>query len=213
MATSLIKFGILGAISLGGAFLVNSRLFRNGNQQLQPEEDKPIQQIIKDVYLRINTKENMAVVKDMYSITCLNSEKLVEPYEYTLKTGGKKIRLIMAVIVSEMFIGVKEEGKVPKQVIQVGGLIELLHSASLIIDDIEDGSLQRRGMPCSHLVYGLDRSINAANFMYFLPFRKLYDSTDDLKKKLEILKIFVEEMTVSHMGQAQDVRVHKVKSS
>lgn len=49
--------------------------------------------------------------------------------------------------------------------------------------------------------------------MYFLPFRKLYDSTDDLKKKLEILKIFVEEMTVSHMGQAQDVRVHKVKSS
>lgn len=64
--------------------------------------------------MRINTKENMAVVKDMYSITCLNSEKLVEPYEYTLKTGGKKIRLIMAVIVSEMFIGVKEEGKVPK---------------------------------------------------------------------------------------------------
>jgi geranylgeranyl pyrophosphate synthase len=42
----------------------------------------------------------------------------------------------MAAVVSEMFTGVAEDGKVAKEIIQVGGLIELLHSASLIIDDI-----------------------------------------------------------------------------
>lgn len=70
-------------------------------------------------------------------------------------------------------------------------MIELLHSASLVIDDIEDGSLQRRGEPCSHLVFGMDRAINAANLMYFLPFKKLLDSIEDPSKKAEILKIFV----------------------
>lgn len=62
----------------------------------------------------------MSILKSMYSIDCLDNDKIIEPYEYTLKTGGKKIRLIMAAIVAEMFIG---NGPVPKEVIQVGGLI------------------------------------------------------------------------------------------
>ncbi len=48
--------------------------------------------------------------------------------------------------------------------------------------------------------------------MYFLPFWKIYEATVNVEKKIKILKIFVEEMTVSHMGQAQDVMVHKTKS-
>lgn len=44
----------------------------------------------------------------------------------------------MAVIISELFIGRRHDGKIPSEVLLVGGLIELLHTASLIIDDIED---------------------------------------------------------------------------
>ena len=65
-------------------------------------------------------------------------QQLLKPYEYTLKTGGKKIRLIMSVIISELFIGRRVDGKIPEEVLLVGSLIEFLHSASLIIDDIED---------------------------------------------------------------------------
>ena len=117
----------------------------------------------------------------------------------------------MAIVVSEMFLGKSQEGCVPKEILLVGGLIELLHSASLIIDDIEDGSQQRRGKPCSYLVHGLDSSINAANLMYFLPFKKLYEGVSGMEKKIKLLKIFMEEMTISHMGQAQDIQVHKIK--
>ena len=66
--------------------------------------------------------------------------------------------------------------KLDEKVLKIGALIEYLHTASLIIDDIEDGSILRREQPCSHLVYGLDRSINAANLMYFLPFKNLVSS-------------------------------------
>ena len=113
-----------------------------------------------------------------------------------------------------MFLGKVKEGEcIRKEVLLVGGLIELLHSASLIIDDIEDGSRERRGQPCSHLVHGLDSSINAANLMYFLPFRKLYEEVSDVKKRVKLLQIFMKEMTISHMGQAQDIQVHKIKSA
>jgi geranylgeranyl pyrophosphate synthase len=87
--------------------------------------------------------------------------------------GGKKIRLILAVIIYEMFAGPSQDGSIPREVLLVGGLIELLHSASLVIDDIEDSSLLRRGKPCSHTVFGIDRAINSANLIYFLSILKV----------------------------------------
>lgn len=47
--------------------------------------------------------------------------------------------------------------------------------------------------------------------MYFLPFKKLYEEISDPQKKVKLLQIFMEEMTISHMGQAQDIQVHKLK--
>jgi geranylgeranyl pyrophosphate synthase len=48
-------------------------------------------------------------------------------------------------------------------------IIECLHAGSLIIDDIEDESAQRRGAPALHHTHGLARSLNAANWLYFWP--------------------------------------------
>ena len=47
--------------------------------------------------------------------------------------------IISAVISSDMFVD-----KLDERIIKIGGLIEYLHTASLIIDDIEDGSILRR---------------------------------------------------------------------
>lgn len=52
-------------------------------------------------------------------------------------------------------------------------------------------SLQRRGQACSYLAYGLDRAINAANCIYFLPFWKVYESIANMEKKVKILKIYI----------------------
>jgi geranylgeranyl diphosphate synthase type 3 len=52
----------------------------------------------------------------------------------------------------------------------------MLHTASLVIDDIEDSSQMRRSQPCAHLVYNVNKAINSANLMYFLPFKKLMNS-------------------------------------
>ncbi len=48
-------------------------------------------------------------------------------------------------------------------------LTECIHNGALIIDDIEDDSLLRRGDTTIHLRYGVDVAINAGNTLYFLP--------------------------------------------
>lgn len=46
-------------------------------------------------------------------------------------------------------------------------LIESLHAGSLIIDDIEDGSEQRRGAPSLHRLVGMPLALNTGNWLYF----------------------------------------------
>jgi octaprenyl-diphosphate synthase len=90
-------------------------------------------------------------------------------------------------------------------------LIELLHSASLIIDDIQDGSVERRGKPCTHTIHGIDSSINAANLIYYLPANRLINSLSNLELKCEISEIYMNAMVGLHIGQGLDIAVHKIE--
>jgi len=54
--------------------------------------------------------------------------------------------------------------------------IELFHNAFLIHDDIEDGSLMRRGSPTLHRKYGLPLALNAGDAMNVLTLRALLDN-------------------------------------
>jgi geranylgeranyl diphosphate synthase type 3 len=49
----------------------------------------------------------------------------------------------------------------------------MLHNASLMIDDVQDDSILRRGIPATHKIYGVAQTINCANFVYFLALEKI----------------------------------------
>ncbi|CAH8592302.1 unnamed protein product [Schistosoma turkestanicum] len=123
------------------------------------------------------------------------AEKVVmEPYNYTCNTNGKEIRnALMSAFnywlnVPESTLGI------------ISNVIQMLHNASLIIDDIEDGSYLRRGKPAAHCVFGVAPSINSANYAYFLALEKL-----SLLERAESVKIFAEQMLVLHRGQGMDI--------
>lgn len=42
------------------------------------------------------------------------------------------------------------------------------------MDDVEDSSDLRRGIPVAHKIYGVPQTINSANYVYFLAMRELY---------------------------------------
>lgn len=83
---------------------------------------------------------------------------------------------------------------------------ELNHTGSLMIDDIEDESLVRRGEACTHLHFGLDVAINCGNALYFLPYLLLKQHPVlDEKQKLLAHELMVEMLSQCHIGQGLDI--------
>ena len=69
------------------------------------------------------------------------------------------------------------------------------------IDDIQDGSKLRRGVPSAHEVYGVAQSINSANYVYFQAQEQLLGLPD----WPEAFKLFNEEMMNLHRGQGMEL--------
>jgi len=119
---------------------------------------------------------------------------LVEPYEFLAFTPGKGIRSKL-VIAFQKWLQVRKE-----DLIAVVKIIQMLHNASLMIDDIEDNSKLRRGVPVVHSIYGLPATINCANYIYFLAL----DLCHKLNNPLAV-KGFVEELINLHRGQGREI--------
>ncbi len=89
-------------------------------------------------------------------------------------------------------------------------LPELLHNGSIIIDDIEDKSEERRKKPALHLIFGEDIAINAGNALYYLSLLPLLKNKDEFDQKtlLKLYEVYSQEMIKIHFGQATDIAWH-----
>lgn len=77
----------------------------------------------------------------------------------------------------------------------------MLHTSSLLIDDVQDGSILRRGIPVAHNIFGTAQTINSANYVYFLAMAEL----QHLQHKDEATHIFISELLNLHRGQGMDL--------
>ncbi|KAG1785956.1 isoprenoid synthase domain-containing protein, partial [Suillus plorans] len=100
---------------------------------------------------------------------------LLEPYTYITANTGKKTteKLVQAF---NLWLNVPKD-----KLAVIIRVVSLFHNAGLLVDDIEDGSQLRRGITgmsaigdiLAHKVYGIPRTINAANYVYFLAYQEL----------------------------------------
>lgn len=79
-------------------------------------------------------------------------------------------------------------------------VVGMLHTASLLIDDVEDNSLLRRGLPVAHSLFGVPQTINSANYVYFYALEEL----QKLNNK-EVISVYAEELLNLHRGQGMDL--------
>jgi octaprenyl-diphosphate synthase len=80
---------------------------------------------------------------------------------YVLSAGGKRIRPAMG-ISAYIAIG----GKEPDSMIPLAAAVEMIHTSTLLHDDIIDGSEMRRGRPTAHRKYGLQAAIVTGDFLF-----------------------------------------------
>ncbi|KAL8676387.1 MAG: hypothetical protein Q9186_007083 [Xanthomendoza sp. 1 TL-2023] len=124
-----------------------------------------------------------------------NERIITRPFEYLMGKPGKSFRRQLLVAlnvwtdVDESSLGI------------INRVVEMLHNASLLIDDIQDSSRLRRGGPAAHLVFGTAQTINAANYVYYLAQGELIG----LKNWSAAIQIYSEELLNLHRGQGLDL--------
>lgn len=123
--------------------------------------------------------------------------------------GGKRIRPVLFLSCLKLF------GKDYKKYLGLAILIELVHNATLILDDIEDDGKFRRGKPTCHIKFGIDTAVNAGFSLHMLPLKILLNGVNQLtdKQKLHILQIYIEELINVGFGQSLDIFWHKNPST
>lgn len=124
-----------------------------------------------------------------------NTQKeLDRPFTYIQKIPGKKIR-------SKLSVALNHWMDIPADKLQIiGEIVQMLHNASLLIDDIEDNSSLRRGLPVAHSIYGVAMTINAANYAFFLALDKVQQLNHP-----DATKVYTEQMLELHRGQGMEI--------
>lgn len=109
---------------------------------------------------------------------------------HLLSSGGKRIRPTLGLLVGNM-LGAPEE-----KLVTLGASVELLHTATLVHDDLIDGALLRRGMPTLNARWSPAATVLTGDFL-FARAAKLAAETD----YLPLMKLFAETLATIVNGE------------
>lgn len=129
------------------------------------------------------------------------SRALYAPLREFLGRPGKQFRGEVLRLFYEL--GTRKDAPPPELAVAV----EALHAGSLVIDDVEDGSSERRGAPSLHRLCGAPMAINAGNWLYFWPFRLLEQAALSEEAKGRAHRLTTQVLLECHYGQALDLSV------
>lgn len=134
-----------------------------------------------------------------YSDNYFNKEpkKLYEPLAYTMKSGGKRIRPQLALLVCKLF-----RGDIEKALLPAYG-VELFHNFTLLHDDIMDDSELRRGKLTVFKKFGLNSGILSGDLMMVLALKLASEDENGVNK--DMYELMVRTSIELYEGQQYDV--------
>ena len=116
------------------------------------------------------------------------------PYDYLESHPGKDVR-------SQLINAFNLWLQVPEPELSIiNKVVGMLHTASLLIDDVEDNSNLRRGVPVAHMIFGTAQTINSANYVYFCALQEITKLNNP-----EAIRIYTDELLNLHRGQGMDL--------
>jgi geranylgeranyl pyrophosphate synthase len=110
--------------------------------------------------------------------------------EHLLSSGGKRIRPVVGLLTGQMLGGPHDK------LITLAAAVEMLHTATLVHDDLIDGALLRRGMPTLNARWSPAATILTGDYM-FARAAKLAAETDTLP----LMKLFAETLATIVNGE------------
>jgi octaprenyl-diphosphate synthase len=105
---------------------------------------------------------------------------VTEIAEYLREGGGKRIRPSLLLLASHVL------GFSGPSAIRLGAVVEMVHTATLVHDDIIDGADTRRGRPSPNTTWGNEKCVLAGDWLYMQAFRVALE-----EKSLRILDVLI----------------------
>ncbi len=105
---------------------------------------------------------------------------ITEIAEYLRGAGGKRIRPTL-LLLSAHALGYSGPGA-----IRLGAVVEMVHTATLVHDDIIDGADVRRGRPSANTTWGNEKCVLAGDWLYMQAFKVALE-----EKSLRVLELLI----------------------
>jgi octaprenyl-diphosphate synthase len=118
---------------------------------------KEIFELLHDDLVAIEVEFGQDTVSDVSAIT--------EIGEYLREGGGKRIRPALLLLAAKLF-NYRGTGAV-----RLGAVVEIIHTATLVHDDIIDEAQTRRGRPAANTRWGNSKCVLAGDWLYMQSFK------------------------------------------
>ena len=119
-----------------------------------------------------------------------NDPDLGAAIKILLSSGGKRIRPVVTLLIGQML------GASTEKLITIAAAIEMLHTATLVHDDLIDGSLLRRGTPTLNSQWTPGATVLTGDFI-FARAAKLAAEAESVR----VMKVFSQTLTVIVNGE------------
>lgn len=160
------------------------------------------------IYNPINKELNLVEQELMNINKNLKTKPLQDILNYFFEVPGKQLRPTLALLSAKIVNDKLSETK-SYELTQLAVFLELMHSASLIHDDVIDGDYIRRGQKTLNKIYGRKIAVLAGDVIYSQAFSIICNSLP--KEFTNVIVQLTENMCAAEIQQANDSPASKNK--
>ncbi len=137
----------------------------------------------------------VAVEQELGRDAASSVSTITEIAEYLREGGGKRIRPTL------LLLSAHQLGYAGQGAIRLGAVVEMLHTATLVHDDIIDGADVRRGRPSANTNWGNEKCVLAGDWLYMQAFKVALEERN--LRVLDLLISLTQQMVEGELLQIQ----------
>jgi octaprenyl-diphosphate synthase len=141
-------------------------------------------------------RDDLAAIEREFGRDTVSSvEVITEIGEYLRGGGGKRLRPALLLLAAKLF---QREDRTP---IRLGAVVEIIHTATLVHDDIIDEAEIRRGRPAANTQWGNSKCVLAGDWLYMQAFKIAVQERNF--RVLDVLTELTQQMVEGELLQIQ----------
>jgi octaprenyl-diphosphate synthase len=118
---------------------------------------REIRELVKDDLDRVEREIGLESMASVSAVTTIS--------KYLNQNGGKRLRPILLLLSAKLF------GPTSDSAVRLAAVVEMIHTATLVHDDVIDVAETRRGKPSPNVLWGNHTSVLAGDWLYMQAFQ------------------------------------------